>query len=130
MPASYDAFRRSLQHFGGLEPPGPPKVLKQQLIKGPPISDLLKRDYMERIRKSGLPSLPDYKPKALEPMSRTRPWEVPRGRIDPYPREVNRAPMAERQNWLRTYYRENPMAAQQARSEARTMIEWAHKYLR
>jgi hypothetical protein len=56
---------------------------------------------------------------------------VPIGRRDPYPREVGSiGSIGERQNWLRSYYRANPPAADIARRDARTIIDWAHKTLR
>lgn len=59
-----------------------------------------------------------------------QPFSVPTGRRDPFPHDRLRVPIDQRQNWLRDYYAANPMAAARARSEARTMIDWAHKKLR
>jgi hypothetical protein len=132
VPPSFDALRRASRTFGGLTPSGPPKIGAQPIIKGPSLDDIFQSDYMKRMRNHS-PSLPEYTPKGIEPL-RSRfsegPWKVPTGRIDPYPREVTRMPTDIRQDWLRTYYRANPMAAQQARSEARTIIDWAHTHLR
>lgn len=56
---------------------------------------------------------------------------VPTGRRDPYPSEVSRmGTIGERQTWLRSYYRANPQAADIARKDARTIIDWAHKTIR
>jgi hypothetical protein len=57
-------------------------------------------------------------------------WRIPTGRRDPFPRDISQIPMGDRQSWLRSYYRANPPAAERARSEARTMIDWAHRHLR
>jgi hypothetical protein len=57
-------------------------------------------------------------------------FRVPTGRWEPFPRERLGIPIHQRQNWLRNYYAANPMAAARARSEARTITDWAHKVLR
>lgn len=57
-------------------------------------------------------------------------WQVPRGRTEPFPHEVIKFQMRDRQSWLRDYYEVNPLAAQRARRQARTIIDWAHKHLR
>lgn len=66
----------------------------------------------------------------FRPSTPDRSWKVPTGRREPFPKIINRYPQGNRQSWLRSYYHANPMAAQQARSQARTIINWAHKHLR
>ncbi len=118
--------------FGGLKPSGPPKFGTRQPIKGPGIGNVFRSDYMKRIRRYAPPSLPGYRPRipGQFPYTRTGTRKVPTGRINPFPREVNGMPFGARQGWLRNYYRANPVAAQQARREARTVINWAHRHLR
>lgn len=58
------------------------------------------------------------------------PWRLRRDQVEPFPREVSRIRPRYRQHFLRHYYRANPWAAQRARSQSRTIIDWAHKHLR
>jgi len=55
---------------------------------------------------------------------------IPIGQMNPYPSQVSKLPMGQRQGWLRTYYQVNPRAANQARNDARTIINLAHTHLR
>lgn len=55
---------------------------------------------------------------------------MPTRRSDVFPQERMQVAPERRQSFLRDYYNANPDAAARARSEARTVIDWAHKMLR
>jgi len=55
---------------------------------------------------------------------------IPIGQSNPYPSDVSKLPMGQRQGWLRQYYRLNPQAAVRARNDARTIINLAHAHLK
>jgi hypothetical protein len=57
-------------------------------------------------------------------------WEIPTRQREPFPRTVYQLGIRERQPWLTEYYRVNPMARNRAQTEARRIIDWAHKTLR
>lgn len=112
------------------------------IVQGSNIGDFFKSKYMDKMRKYVPPPLehkpgvpPPFKHVSNKPTSDIgarfkKSWIVPTGQTEPFPRNIAKIPMRDRQSFLRDYYQANPIAAQQARIQTRKITKWANKHLR